>query len=145
MCLNEHTIGSYWACNYENLSLYLQRCFPLKNILVIPNILGPLLHNVKNHVQNYFLLPRRHKYEQQKNNIMKKEFQSSCYCLKQLHCNQIHKQHYPQNGHHLPNSSPPSKSQMIRTMMMINEVAPTTAVLWITLWFYYFQLLQHIC
>lgn len=28
-------LGSSWACNYENLRLHLQKCFPLKTILVI--------------------------------------------------------------------------------------------------------------
>jgi len=96
-------------------------------------------------VQKYILLPRRHKHEQQKTHITKKELQSLCCCPKWLHCNQTPKEHHPQNGHHPPNSSPLSKSQMIRTMTMTNKVGPTTAALRITLCFYYFQLPRHTC
>lgn len=139
------TTGSFWTHSYENLSLCLRRCFPLKNILLIANTLGLLLHNVKNHVQNYILVPRCHIHEQQKNNIMKKEFHSSCYCAKMAALQP--------NTPTAPSTKEPISVQQQPTVRITIDKDndddkwswTDNNWLWITLWFYYFYLPRRIC
>lgn len=57
--------------------------------------------------------------------LWKKNFIVHVTVPKWLHCNQTHQLHHPQKSQYLPNSSPQSESQLIRTMM-INEVGLTT-------------------
>lgn len=102
------------------------KMFPIKNILLIPNTLGVLLHNVKKSCAKLHSTSKMpYTWTAEKQYYEKGISQFMLLCQNSCTCNQTHQPHHPEKSQYLPNSSPQSESQLIRTMM-INEVGLTT-------------------